>query len=249
MSTNRCQPGKIKKVNNWLDIIQNYCFPPTCLFCGAAGKNSQDICPACKTALPLNPSRCRRCGSPFDFIPDRPAVCGNCLRQPPAFDATHAPFLYRGALRYSIHALKYQKQLKYARLLGFLLAESLTGTAPLPDAILPVPLHRKRYQERGFNQSLEIAKTLARCLNLNLDVHSCKRTRDTGHQTRLNPKQRHKNLRNAFAVSKPVNPAHIAIIDDVMTTGATVNELTITLKKAGAQRVDIWVCARALMRS
>jgi ComF family protein len=106
-------------------------------------------------------------------------------------------------------------------------------------------LHKARYRERGFNQSIEIARTVGKELHIPVDVHSCIRHRDTPHQTQLTAKQRRSNMKNAFSIIKPITARHIAIVDDVMTTGSTVHELATVLKKAGAVQVDVWVCARA----
>lgn len=153
--------------------------------------------------------------------------------------------MHQGAIRHLIGNLKFRADYKNASLLGLLLADHLKQTAELPDLILPTPLHKARYRERGFNQSIEIARTVAQVLQIPLDLTSCKRHRDTPHQTQLPAKIRRKNLKNAFSVVKPIQVRHIAILDDVMTTGSTAHELANVLKKAGASRVDIWVCARA----
>jgi ComF family protein len=171
-------------------------------------------------------------------------LCGNCLADPPAYDTVYAPYIYQGAMRYLILGLKSGAEYKNARSLGLLLAKGLQNTTR-PDCILPVPLHKVRYRQRGFNQVIEIARTVSKELQLPLDLDSCVRHRDTPHQTRLTAKQRRKNIKNAFTVLKPVQARHIAIIDDVMTTGSTVHELARVLKKAGVARVDVWVCARA----
>jgi len=108
-----------------------------------------------------------------------------------------------------------------------------------------VPLHKARYRQRGFNQSIEIAKAAGKALQIPVDMQSCVRHRDTPHQTQLTAKQRRTNMKNAFSMVKPITAGHIAIVDDVMTTGSTVHELAISLKKAGVARVDVWVCTRA----
>jgi ComF family protein len=167
------------------------------------------------------------------------------LSYPPAFDATYAPFLHQATTRYLITGLKFNAQYKNARLLGLLLAQGLKQSASLPDGLLPVPLHKSRYRERGFNQSIEIARTVGKELQIPVDVNSCVRHRDTPHQTKLTAKQRRANVKNAFTVIKPITARHIAIVDDVMTTGSTVLELARVLKKAGVARVDVWVCTRA----
>ena len=232
-------------VNNWLNIIQDYLLPPTCILCGNTGVDSQDICQGCITDLHRNIHCCYKCAETFETASSTPRLCGRCLSKSPAFDETHAPFTHQGSIRYLIATLKFNRQYQNARLLGYLLATQIKKTAEIPDLILPVPLHRQRYQERGFNQSIEIAKVLSRQLNIPIDTQSCIRNRNTPHQIDLPAKQRHKNIRNAFTVKRAIKAQHIAILDDVMTTGSTTNELAKALKKAGVSRIDVWVCARA----
>ncbi len=232
-------------VNNWINIIQDYLFPPTCILCGNRGFDSQDICTFCYNDLYKNIACCYRCAETIESPQLTPQLCGICIKKTPAFDETYAPYLHRGIIRYLIAKLKYNRQYKNARLLGYLLAKYLQKTAEMPEVIIPIPLHKKRFRERGFNQSFEIAKVLSMRLGIPIDSKSCIRKRDTIHQIDLPVKQRHKNMKNAFAVIKQMNVDHVAILDDVMTTGSTVNELAIELKKSGVERVDIWVCARA----
>jgi ComF family protein len=172
-------------------------------------------------------------------------LCGRCLSHPPAFDQTYAPFVHQGAIRHLVGSLKFGSCYKNARLLGLLLAEHVKQTADRPELILPVPLHKARYRSRGFNQAIEIARTVANELNLPLDLNSCIRHRDTPHQTQLSAQKRRKNLKHAFSLIKPLQVRHVAILDDVMTTGSTVHELAALLKKSGVTQVDVWVCARA----
>ncbi len=255
-------------VYNWINIIQDYLLPPTCILCGNPGHDSRDICHSCYTQLPRNNRCCYRCAEileipisapvlscrtlpaqpPLTASPAKPLppiLCGRCLSRQPAFDETYAPFIHQAAIRHLIGALKFGADYKNARLLGTLLAEHLKQTAERPDLIIPVPLHKARYRQRGFNQAIEIARTVAKELQIPLDLASCRRHRDTPHQTQLPAKKRRKNLKNAFSVIKPIHARHIAILDDVMTTGSTAHELAYILKKAGVSRVDVWVCARA----
>jgi ComF family protein len=267
-------------VYNWINIIQDYLLPPTCILCGNPGHDACDICRSCHTQLPRNNLCCYRCAEILEApiaapiqscwaIPAQhpsgasrakplPAIlCGRCLSRHPAFDETVAPFIHQGAIRHLIGSLKFGANYKNARLLGMLLAEHLTNQsetdlhlpegcrAGKPDLIIPVPLHKARYRERGFNQAIEIARTVAKEMQIPLDLTSCIRHRDTPHQTQLPAKKRRKNLKNAFSILKPIQARHIAILDDVMTTGTTAHELAYVLKKAGASRVDVWVCARA----
>ena len=204
-----------------------------------------DLCKACFDDLARNHSCCYRCGEHFEMSISAPQLCGRCLKKPPSFDEAHAPFLYDEVMRFLISQLKFHRNYKHARLLGILLANYLAETAEIAECIIPIPLHPKRYRQRGFNQSIEIARHLSKRLNIPLDLNSCVRQKDTTHQTELPAKKRKTNIKNAFSVIKPINYQHIAIVDDVMTTGATVEALAQTLKRHGVGRVDIWVCARA----
>jgi ComF family protein len=195
--------------------------------------------------LPRNNLCCYRCAEILEMPITVPVLCGRCLSRNPAFDETIAPFIHQGAVRNLIGTLKFGTHYKNARLLGMLLSDHLKHTAERPDLILPVPLHKARYRQRGFNQAIEIARTVAKELQIPLDLSSCERHRDTPHQTQLSAKKRRKNLKNAFSIIKPIHARHIAILDDVMTTGSTAHELAYVLKKAGVSRVDVWVCARA----
>jgi len=229
-------------VYNWLNIIQQSLLPPTCILCNHAGWQGLDLCYPCYTQLAKNTHCCYHCAG---VLPIDAPLCGRCLSHPPAYDVTYAPLLHHGANRHLIAGLKFNAQYKNARLLGALLADSVKHHAPLPDCLLPVPLHKARYRERGFNQSIEIANAAGKILQIPVDVQSCVRHRDTPHQTTLTSKQRRTNVKNAFSMLKPIQARHIAIVDDVMTTGSTVQELASVLKKAGVERVDVWVCARA----
>jgi ComF family protein len=232
-------------VYNWLNPLQNQLFPPTCLLCGHAGYAQRECCGYCWQQLPRNVHYCQRCAEPF-FDATDVQVCERCRYTPPCFDYAYAPFLYQDALRYLITALKYRAAYPHARLLGQLLAEAISDyRLPLPELILPIPLHRRRYRQRGFNQSIEIARTLSKQLAIPLDLYSCQRQCNTPQQARLSFQQRQDNMLNAFALVKPLSITSVAIVDDVLTTGATANALARVLKEAGVPQVMVWVCARA----
>ena len=235
----------MKMLHNWINIIQDYLLPPTCILCGNTGFNSLDLCEHCFKRLSRNQHCCYRCAERFTTPITTPQLCGKCLSSPPAFDETIAPFVYQGEMRHLITSLKYRAQTRNARLLGSLLANHLKENAQRPELIIPVPLHKVRYRERGFNQTIEIATIISQTLNIPLDLSGCIRTENTPHQVALNAQQRQTNIKNAFTIIKPISAQHIAIIDDVMTTGATVNELANSLKSAGVSRIDIWTCAKA----
>lgn len=240
------QPVQRQIVHNWLHIIQKRLLPATCILCGNSGGHAeQDICEPCYQHLPRTVLCCYQCAEILETQSSWPMLCGRCLSHPPAYNRAFAPFIYQGAIRHLITTLKFGANYKNARLLGYLLAEHLHDIDEQPDCIIPIPLHRSRYRERGFNQSIEIARIVAKELQIPLVLDSCVRHRNTPHQIALPAKQRRKNMKNAFAISKPLSAQHVAIVDDVMTTGTTAHELAVVLKKAGIARVDVWVCARA----
>jgi ComF family protein len=172
-------------------------------------------------------------------------MCGACLKHPPAFDRTHAALAYAFPLDRMIPRLKYHGQLAIAPVLGECLAEA-AAAAPRPDRLLAMPLHARRIRERGFNHATEIARTVASQLGLPLDLDSARRIRDTPPQMGLKHDARRRNVRGAFACSSEVRGLRVALIDDVMTTGTSLDELAKTLKQAGAREVEVWVVARTL---
>lgn len=232
-------------LNNWLNCIQHYLLPPTCILCDNRSFSDKDICQSCLNQLIENSNCCYQCGNPLTEFSQSDTVCEQCLKNPPDYDYTVAPFAYQGGMRYLVTQLKFNDNYKNARVLGLLLAEQLQQHTPLPECIIPVPLHKNRYQERGFNQSIEIARTVARQLKIPLELNACIRHRNTPHQVSLPAKQRHTNIKNAFSIVKPLHYSHVAVLDDVMTTGSTVTEIAAVLKKAGVKNVEVWVCARA----
>ena len=217
--------------------------PTTCILCDNKGVIGKDICAICFENLLKNNYYCYQCGTPLESI-TQINLCGYCQSIAPAFKTCHAPFLYQGIIRYLITYLKFNQHYKNARLLGQLFVESLAGHK-LPQCIIPVPLHKKRYRQRGFNQSFEIAKTIGAQLQIPIEAKLCIRHRNTPHQVGLTIKDRHNNVKNAFSLIKETHYTHIAILDDVMTTGATLQEIACILKKAGVINIELWVCARA----
>lgn len=232
-------------VNNWLAIIQNWIYPPTCLLCGDDGSQQRDLCSACADSLPYQQHACRRCGiSMNDQLPEG-LVCGQCQNTPPHYDSATALFHYQDSARHLICALKYNNNYACARLLGELMAARLITLQEMPQVLIPVPLHAQRYRQRGFNQAIEICRPLTHALNIPMDTSSCLKQRATTPQSELSSKQRRENLKQAFAARKRLNYKHVAIVDDVVTTGTTVNELSKTLKQAGVSKIAVWTCARA----
>jgi ComF family protein len=228
------------KVDGWLRKAVRTVFPPRCLLCGESGANNRDLCPACTEALPWNASACLRCALPLPV----PATCGACLQKPPSMDETHAVFVYGFPLDRLVPRLKFHNDLAAGRLLSGLMAEAL-GALPRPAALVPVPLHGTRLGRRGYDQALELAAPLARSLRIPLLADVLLRTRATAPQSELDAGARQRNLRRAFAVRADAPlPGHVALVDDVMTTGATLEAAARALRRAGVSRVDAWVCAR-----
>ncbi len=218
-------------------------YPANCVLCHAPGRDADTgLCPGCLTDLPRNRTACRRCAIPIGL---GHTLCARCRRQPPAFDATIAPWLYQGSMIHLIHRLKHLGQQPYARLLGRLLAEQLAAQpTPRPELILPVPAHRLGLRERGFNQAVEIARALSRANGMPMRTDLLKKTRATAHQSTLTREQRLKNLRSAFSLRDEIPARHVVLLDDVITTGATTQELAKLLKRHGIERVDVWALAR-----
>ncbi len=232
-------------VYNWLRRFETLLLPPTCLLCGAPGGGDLDLCPACLARLPENQPACRRCALPLP--PDAPdgALCGACSRRAPAFDRIIAPWRYDKPLDELIACLKFRQQLAAGRTLGLLLAEAISSKLEQrPDLILPVPQHPAKLRARGFNQAGEIAATLSRRFGIPWSSGLLLKTRKTDAQHHLNRRQRLKNLRGAFHYHAREDCRHVAVVDDVVTTGATATETARALKQAGVSRVEIWAVAR-----
>ncbi|MBI5436763.1 MAG: ComF family protein [Nitrosomonadales bacterium] len=212
-----------------------------CLLCGTASPNGP-WCGPCDAALPyLATPHCPLCALPTL----NGATCGRCLKHAPQFDRTVAVFAYAFPLNKMVQALKFNEQLMLVRLLASKLAQRVEIR---PDCIVAMPLHPARLQERGFNQSLELARQIARNLNIPLLNHACQRVRDTPPQSALPWKERGKNMRKAFTCTENLSGKHVAVVDDVMTSGASVNELAHALRRAGACEVSAWVVARTPLR-
>lgn len=212
-----------------------------CVLCGIA--TNQDLCEPCYNHLPQLPiNHCPICLWPIPTA----EVCGACLKKPPAFTRTIAALRYTFPVDALIHSLKYQANLAIAPILANLLIKRLEITAKMPDLILPMPLHPIRLRERGFNQAMEISRTIAKQMGIMLLPDSCSRIKHTPPQTGLPWKDRQKNMRQAFSCKIDLTGKHVALVDDVMTTGATLNELAKILRKQGAAEISNWVIARTL---
>lgn len=210
-----------------------------CALCGALSRDGI-WCKDCNDDLPhFGSAHCLVCALP---APEG-GICGQCLRHPPAFDHTVAAFAYAFPIDKLVQALKFSENLTLALQLADALAQRIDE---LPDAIIAMPLHPQRLRERGFNQSALLAQHLARFLDIPLLPDACTRIRNTAPQSTLPWKERDKNMRKAFSCNVPLQGKHIAVVDDVMTTGASIGALAHAIRHAGASRISAWVVARTL---
>jgi len=180
----------------------------------------------------------------IDWNKDKCTLCGRCSRQPPPYRQAFAALSYQPPVSQLISSLKFRRQLHLVAPLARLMIDCLSRIDPAPDILIPVPLHPVRLRERGFNQSLELARALGSHHSLKLDWRCCRRVRATPAQSGLDEKDRRRNLRAAFQVDGDLRGRHAVILDDVITTGATIRELSRTLLRAGAAQVDVWALAR-----
>ncbi|MDZ7842497.1 MAG: ComF family protein [Gammaproteobacteria bacterium] len=215
--------------------------PDLCRVCGGDTR-SAGYCDACAAGLLRHGRQCRACGVPVVID----GLCGRCQRRPAPIAETVAPFRYAPPVSEDIHKLKYHRKLACGRDLGTLLARELEARLPeLPEVLVPVPLHWRRQFQRGFNQSVEIARPVSRILGVPIETGLVKRTAYTPPQVGLGPATRRRNLRRAFKTTGATMPASVAIVDDVITSGATVAEVARCLRRAGVETVFVWALVRA----
>jgi ComF family protein len=245
MQINKLHATAPKQLKQCLSIIQNWVYPPTCLLCGDDGNQQLDLCHACHTSLPFYQGGCSLCAAPMPASMNSTAVCGECQIRPPDFDYTHASFAYQEPIRHLVHGLKFSARFVNARLLATLMAEQLQAIPNQPDLLIPVPLHPQRYRQRGFNQSIELTRHIAKQLQIPCNLNSCQRIRNNIPQAELGAKQRRRNLHRTFTAKPLSGVKSVAIIDDVMTTGSTARAIAKILKRSGVRNIQVWVCARA----
>ncbi|MFL6712356.1 MAG: ComF family protein [Sulfurifustis sp.] len=228
---------RLKRVGGWFLAVP-------CPLCAASIAPELDLCAGCERSLPKLSAACARCAAPFESVAAAGSICGLCQQEPPTYTTVHAAFRYAAPVDRLIQGAKYGERLDYAALLGRRLASHVGASAAAVDVIVPVPLHRSRLRQRGYNQSMEIARPVASALGVPL-VSLAERARVTPPQTALSREERQKNVRNAFRTTGDVAAKRVAVVDDVMTSGATAEMLARCLLKAGASDVEIWVVARA----
>lgn len=225
---------------NRLSISQSLRLPVICTLCRHYHDKKQAVCDDCLSLfLPLT-TGCKCCALPL--IDDTFALCGHCISEPPAFDEIVAVYHLEEPLRTLLHQFKYHQGLHLTTLLANLMLT--TRHRIHSDCFIPVPIHPKRLQERGYNQAAELAKSLAHQMNTPYTTSLCYKIKNTTSQTTLTRLERQKNVRQSF-VAKPCMYSRITIIDDIVTTGSTAHELAQALKRQGAKHVQVWCFARA----
>lgn len=215
--------------------------PPCCLLCRLGVEYRHGLCQDCWAKLPVNQAYCERCALPMMHK----SLCGHCQRCPPVFDSVIAPLCYQDPIDQMLRALKYHQQLSFARTAAGLIADMVRESdKPRPDLLVGVPMTHRAIRKRGLNQAVFLARLTGRQLDIPAKSSLIKKLRETDRQSTLNASQRQRNLKGAFHCKGSLKGKHIGLVDDILTTGATANEISRVLKAAGANRVDIWVCAR-----
>lgn len=220
----------------------NWLLPQSCFLCG--DMSQRPVCEDCLADLPYQQTACTRCARVLPAMGE----CYFCQKEPPPFTHTQAIFRYDYPVNKLIQVAKFHHNLAILKLLGDIMGDKMSHRLQIkerPDVLIPVPLHPKRLRKRGYNQSLELAKRIAKATGIPVNYIAVERCRDTEPQTNLPVKRRKTNLIGAFRV-RQIEPhwKHIVLVDDVMTTGATVRELAKIFLQAGVPRVDVWCCAR-----
>lgn len=229
-----------------LSIAQSIRPPAICVLCNQFHKRTLALCDFCIQLLPALENACRQCAYPL-ADPTYP-LCGHCIKTPPSFDAATIAYRFEEPLRSIVHQFKYKDGLFLGSLLTELIIKAWEKNPTHPQCLIPVPMHPKKLKQRGFNQAVILTRLLSKRLGLPKDLNSCKKIINTPPQALLDSQKRIQNIKDAFSVNKiPYN--HIALVDDLLTTGSTANELAHSLKQFGVERVEIWCCARAVNKS
>ena len=225
-----------------LKLYNNLTATP-CLLCGASSQKLC-LCPHCMSTLPHLHNACPRCAAPTH----NNALCGKCLQNPPAQDATTSVFAYTYPIDRLISDFKYHDKLFLTQFFAYHIAKKVKHQ-PLPDMLIPVPLHPKRLRQRGYNQSLLLAKVIAKHLAIPVSYNKLIRIKNSVAQASLTPAKRKQNVKHAFKLQDDRLPRHVALIDDVLTTGYTAHAAASALRKAGIARIELWTIARTIKQT
>lgn len=227
-------------------IAQRIRLPSICILCNQFHSKRLAVCEACIALLPILGPACKYCALPLpnSLYP----LCGQCIKKPPYFDKSIVHYSYEEPLRNLLHRFKYQNGLYLSTFLAQLIINAWKGQPSYPQCLIPIPMHPKKLKKRGFNQTIILARLLSKELNIPIDFSSCQKKINTLSQAELPSNQRIQNIKNAFSITR-IPYTHIALIDDLLTTGSTVNELSKELKKSGVKTIEIWCCARTVIKN
>lgn len=230
--------GALSKGITWL-------VPHICISCQLnQASTNHPCCEQCYLELPFQPPSCHQCGQTFAA---RQETCGRCIASPPLYDRCFCPFEYEQPLNQQIRDFKYHQRPELAQSLGQLLVREIIATnQPLPELLIPVPLHLSRLRVRGYNQSLLLAKQIGKALGIAVESKAIIKSRKTAPQAELSMKLRANNLKGSFALKKAIRARSVAIIDDVVTTGSTTSEIAKILKRNGVDYVQVWGIAHTV---
>lgn len=231
----------------WPELILDTLLPRHCILCGLAS-GAANVCPPCSEELPRISHSCFKCGLPLTTADDRD--CDRCRKFPVPWDSAAAALLYTFPVDQLVRRFKFSRNLAGGQVLAQEMIRAVRNRGiPMPDTLVPVPLHRSRFLTRPFNQSEVLARHIGKALNLPVSTHLLYRNRRTRAHSGLDAASRRLNIKGAFRLRKPGKPGtklrYLALVDDVLTTGATLTECTRTMKTSGVERVSVWVAARA----
>ena len=219
--------------------VLNALVPERCPVC--AVRANRGFCADCRQLLPWIMTGCEICGAELPEV----GVCGDCQARRPHYDHAVIPFKYRAPVAEQIQTLKYHRQLRHADTLGAMICGRVwKESCPMPDVLIPVPLHPRRLRQRGFNQALEIARRIGGELGVEVRHSSLARIKNTVSQTGLGERQRRRNVKGAFHAAAAIRHAHVALVDDVVTSGSTADAAARALKRAGVETVSVWAAAK-----
>ncbi|PJD96039.1 MAG: amidophosphoribosyltransferase [Legionella sp.] len=225
-------------------IAQKMHLPTLCVLCRQFHKDNMAVCKDCIAFFPTLTHGCSLCAYPLPQ--SHHPICGHCIKNPPWFNQTITMYPFIEPLRGLLHRFKYKNGLYLSSFFGQLILNGWQKRqTPLPQCFIPVPMHPKKIRTRGFNQTVLLARFLSRQLHIPYYLDLCQKTIHTQPQMELDKRKRASNMQQAFRVN-PQHHTHIALIDDLLTTGNTANQLAKQFKQAGAQTVEVWCSARAI---
>ena len=234
-ATHTPQPAFLPLLQRFIDWFM----PQRCALCNAV--STAGFCPPCQPLLPWIATACARCGASLESA----GICGRCQKRPPSYHDSRIPFHYQAPISNGIQRFKYGADLNYAGTFADMLTlHLLRAGPPWPEVLIPVPLHPRRLRQRGFNQALELAAMVGKKLRIPVISNRLHRQRNTPAQVGLNAAARRKNMHQAFIANDVSQFTHIALIDDIVTTGSTANAAAAALRTAGAGHITVWAVAK-----